>query len=156
PGKDRIVNISRSNASALSTFFPFGAESNVSVADKKYEAIQFTSENWNVPQPIVISADKNLDVAVNVKFIGRSGNLPLTWALCFGGIGALLVVLGLYHLVALPKPEEVSAAASARAPFPVAASVMAGVVLVPVALFMAFYYGLTAVMDLAGIQVVSP
>lgn len=147
PTDERIVNLNRSNSGLLTTFFPFGAEYNVSLADKKNETLRFTPENWNVPQQVAIGADKNLRESVNVSFKGSSGNIPLTWALCFGGVGVLLTLFGVYHLLVLPRAVETRKDdAGERAPFWLAAGVMALLVAIPVGVFMGMYYGLSQLM----------
>jgi len=139
PETTRTVTLRRVSSSFLAELFPFGAERQVELADKAQEVLKFNQSNWNVPQQVVIKADSNLKENVTVPFKAASGNIPLTWALCFGGVGMLLLSLGIYHTLALPKPENDGSTVKPTTPFPVALLVMAGVVIVPVAAYWGLY-----------------
>ena len=139
PDTTRTVTLGRVSSSFLSELFPFGAERQVELADKAQEVLKFSQSNWNVPQEVVIKADANLKESVTVPFKAASGNIPLTWAFCFGGVGMLLLGLGIYHTLALPKPENDSSRLKPTTPFPIALLVMAGVAIVPVLAYWGLY-----------------
>lgn len=151
PEDEQTVTLRREASSFLTELFPFGAEQQVELADRKYEVLKFDETNWNVPQEIVFTADANLKESIVVPFKATSGNISLTWAICFGGIGALMFAFGIFHLFALPRPPTDHAALKPETPFAVAALVMAGVVALPVAIYMVFYYGIFGVLESAAV-----
>lgn len=140
PTEERTVTLRRVSSSFFSELFPFGPEQQVNLADKKHEVLKFDQENWNVPQEIAFKADGNLKEAIDVPFKAASGNLPLTWALCFGGVGVILLGFGGYHMLALPRPAADGAHAKPGTSFSKALGVMALVVAVPVAVYAGMYY----------------
>lgn len=148
PETTRTVALTRESSSFWSTLFPFGAEQQVSLADRKYEALQFGADNWDQPQEVVFSADGNMRESIAVKFKATSGNIPLSWGLCFGGVGLLLASLGVFHLFALPKPRLDGANQTPTTPFSHALMAMVGVVAVPVAIYAASYYVIFAGLSL--------
>ncbi len=149
PTTTRTVTLRRVASSFMSELFPFGTEQQVALEDKKYEVLKFNASNWNVPQEVVLKADANLKGEINVPFRANSGNIPLTWGICFGGIGALMLGFGLFHLFALPKPESDGASITPSTPFIQALGVMALVVAVPVVLYTIFFYGINSAVTAA-------
>lgn len=144
PEGDQTVTLRREASSFWAQLFPIGLEQQISLS-KDTEVITFNADNWNVPQPVVFSADENLKGTVRAPFVAASGNLPLTWGICFGGIGALLLGIGVFHLVTLPRPAADFNVAPTT-PFHIAAMVMALVVAIPIGLYWLAFSGISYVL----------
>lgn len=135
PETTRTVTLRRVEGSFMKEMFPYGPERQVEISDKKNEVLKFNAENWNVPQQVEFKANANMKQPVTAQFKASSGNVAKTWAACFGGIGGLLFLFGLYHLAVLPKPARDGVTEPTGTPFIVALGVMILVVALPVALF---------------------
>lgn len=142
PTDTRTVTLGRESSSWLSSFLPLGPEQAVSLTDKEFEVLKFTSADWNVPKTVAFKVDESFEGTIQVPFRAASGNLPLTWGICVGGIGAVLLIFGIYHLLVLPKPIADGAGARGQSPFAVAALAMAMVVAVPVFIYWATFKGI--------------
>lgn len=151
PEDERKVTIGRQSSSFLTQFFKYGAEYDVEL-DKKHEVLTFDQTNWNVPQAIEFKADANMKGTVMVPFRAASGNLPLTWGLCFGGVGIMLLGFGIFHLFALPRPAA-DVNTKPETPFALAALVIAFVVAVPVLGYWAAFTGIRWLLDFASHRV---
>jgi PAT family beta-lactamase induction signal transducer AmpG len=66
---------------------------------------EFTQANWNKPQQSVFKVDHKLKNEITSTYRATAGNTPFAWAIATSSLGALLLMLGLYHKVVLPKPE---------------------------------------------------
>ena len=70
----------------------------------------FTEKNWKHPALAVIQLDPKLDKISQAEFIGRSGNIPLSWLFTFFVMAGLFVLFFIYHKIILPKPAADKAA----------------------------------------------
>ena len=70
------------------------------------ERLEFTSENWDKTAWILIQLDHRLDRAASAYFEGRSGNIPLAWAITFAILAGLFLCFFLYHKFFLPRPAN--------------------------------------------------
>lgn len=143
PAEARTVTLGRKSSSWLSSFLPLGPEQAVSLTDKEFEVLKFTSSDWNVPKTVAFKVDPGFEGTVEVPFRAASGNLPLTWGICVGGIGAVLLLFGLYHLIVLPKPASDGTGARGTTPFALAALAMALVVALPVGAYWGLFEGVS-------------
>lgn len=139
PETTRTVNLKRITSSLWYDFFPMGPEQRISLG-KGEDVLLFGPDNWQIPQDIVVTVDERQQTDLTVTFQATSGNIALTWAICFAGVGVLLIVFSLYHWLFMPKPLADGAQDPSTTPFWKAMGVMALVVLAPVLSYVALYY----------------
>jgi PAT family beta-lactamase induction signal transducer AmpG len=68
------------------------------------ERLVFTSENWNKSALAVIEIDPKLSTKSKAVFVGRSGDIPLSWSITFFILAGLFILLFIYHKFILPYP----------------------------------------------------
>lgn len=68
--------------------------------------LEFTKNNWDKIAWIAFQLDPKLDSPSETVFVGRSGNISLSWTLTFIFIALLFVGFGIYHRFILPFPSE--------------------------------------------------
>ena len=66
----------------------------------------FRATNWNMPAALVFQADPKLRNGVSATYHARSGNIPLSWMITFMVMAGLFLVFGVYHRLALPRPDR--------------------------------------------------
>lgn len=149
PETTRTVTLKRIASSTLYEFFPLGPEERVNLG-KGEDILLFGPDNWDEPQDIVVSVDPRLSSDLTVTFRATSGNIALTWAICFGGVGVMLVIFSIFHWFVLPRPAEDGAQDPSATPFSKALGVMALVVVAPIVFYLGLYhsfnYALSAVL----------
>jgi PAT family beta-lactamase induction signal transducer AmpG len=77
--------------------------------DKNFNLVEgsrliFTGNNWNMPACLVFQADPKLEKISSAGFIVRSGNIALSWSICFFILAVLFILFFLYHRFILPFP----------------------------------------------------
>jgi PAT family beta-lactamase induction signal transducer AmpG len=140
PKEKTIVSITRRNSSLLASFFPIGPEQLVTI--KAGDRLEFTPENWNKPQTIVVGADAKLREETLAVYKATAGNIALTWSMCFAGMAGLFLLMAGLHSFVLPRPltDGADAASAPKSPFLVAAGALVGTMLVPIAIIAALFY----------------
>jgi PAT family beta-lactamase induction signal transducer AmpG len=68
------------------------------------ERLQFGPNNAHQKAKIAVALDHQLRNATSASFIARSGNIRLAWSVTIGTVALSLMLLGLYHMLILPKP----------------------------------------------------
>lgn len=68
---------------------------------------EFTASNWDKPVPAVIRVDHNLTSQTSSQFKATAGNIAFSWTVSLGCLGIVLMLLAVYHRIALPKPIEI-------------------------------------------------
>jgi len=68
---------------------------------------EFTAANWDKPVAAVIRVDHNLTSQTNSLFKATAGNIAFSWIVSLGAIGAILLLLAVYHRIALPRTIEI-------------------------------------------------
>lgn len=147
PDKDVVVSLSRIPSKWYGYILTgVGTEQLLKVSGG--DRLVFTPKNWDTAQQVTVEADKSIakeTSPVDAAFKVSAGNIPLSWGVCFFGMGALFVMLFLYHhAFALPKPATDGArvAGEVRAPFARAATWLALTVIVPILVMVGMFYGL--------------
>lgn len=69
---------------------------------------EFTESNWNKPQRSVFKVDHKLKQEISSTYKATAGNTPFAWGVAMGSLGLLMLLLGIYHKVILPKPEVIT------------------------------------------------
>jgi PAT family beta-lactamase induction signal transducer AmpG len=101
-GRTVAVSVSLAPSKWWYFFFPVGDEANVKV--EKGDRLEFGPNNWDKPQLVEIHVHKNLNKPILVNLRVAAGNIPLAWAICIGVVGAVYLLLWLYHTLVMPKP----------------------------------------------------
>lgn len=91
------------NQSLVLNLSYFEGDKNFSI--KGPSRFSFTSTNWEQPVFAIIQIDPKLQKASSASFRAVSGNFKLAWSITFLVLAAMMVLLGLYHKFALPRPE---------------------------------------------------
>lgn len=68
---------------------------------------EFTASNWDKPVAAVIRVDHNLTSQTSAQFRATAGNIAFSWTVSLGCLGIVLMLLAVYHRIALPKPIEI-------------------------------------------------
>jgi len=68
---------------------------------------EFTASNWDKPVAAVIRVDHNLTSQTSSQFRATAGNIAFSWTVSLGCLGIVLMLLAVYHRIALPKPIEI-------------------------------------------------
>ncbi|MCC6493076.1 MAG: MFS transporter [Pirellulales bacterium] len=68
------------------------------------ERFSLNESNWSAPFAAVVEVDAKLDESSAAWFDVRSGNLTLAWSATFFVVAGLFLLIGLYHLLVLPRP----------------------------------------------------
>jgi len=68
---------------------------------------EFTAANWDKPVAAVIRVDHNLTSQTSSQFKATAGNIAFSWTVSLGCLGIVLMLLAVYHRIALPKPNEI-------------------------------------------------
>lgn len=98
PSKDEtiVVNLTRKSGSK-----------DIDLPKKNTGRFEFNASNWNKPVAAVIKVDHNLSAQVTSQFTATAGNIAFSWTFSLGIIGIVLLLLALYHRIALPRPAEI-------------------------------------------------
>lgn len=87
--------------------FTFGRETGTaSLGVAEGSRITFTKENWNLPAIAIIQANGSAEAGGAALFLGRSGNIRLSWMLTFFITAGIFILLFLYHFFVLPYPAS--------------------------------------------------
>ena len=65
----------------------------------------FDENNWNQFQRTTIKVKPNLQKKASARFEAQSGDVAWSWSISISMLGFLFLLLALYHLFILPKPE---------------------------------------------------
>ena len=94
-GETIVVNLSRKSGSK-DIDFPRNGKSR----------FEFTDLNWDKPAQVVIRVDHNLTAQTGTLFRATAGNIAFSWTVSLGILGLILLMLAIYHRIALPKTSE--------------------------------------------------
>ncbi len=67
---------------------------------------EFDENNWDKPAFAVAQLDSKLSKESHAIFVGRSGNITLSWSIVFIFIAILFAVFSIYHKFMLPRPAS--------------------------------------------------
>ena len=67
---------------------------------------EFTEQNWNKPLMAVIQLDPKLKKQSSATFVGRAGNINLSWIVTFFFMAGLFALFSIYHRLILPYPAN--------------------------------------------------
>ncbi len=84
---------------------------------KSGELLVFTGQNWDQPQTVVFEARSLIPGTVGRHFEMTAGNITLSWAVVFVGLGVFFVGLFLWHSYILPHPTSDITDTTNRPPF---------------------------------------
>ncbi len=84
------------------TFSHLRGDNNFSVIEG--ERFVFTSENWDKVAFAVVQVDYKLKQNSDATFVGKSGNIPLSWSITFFLLTGIFISLAIYHKFVLPYP----------------------------------------------------
>jgi len=90
-----VVNLSRKSGSK-----------DIDLLKNQTGRFEFTSANWDKPVGAVIRADHNLANQTSSQFRATAGNIAFSWTVSLGCLGIVLLLLAIYHRMALPRPGE--------------------------------------------------
>jgi PAT family beta-lactamase induction signal transducer AmpG len=120
--------------------FKYGSEFLISGAAADGRDILEFAPGTTQPLTAIIKANEKLSEPVEVRFNIGAGDIPLSWGIILGGVGAFFLLVTLWHAFTLPKPAE-DAGTSAKVPFMQAAFWLGVAVMVPfVGLFAVGYF----------------
>ena len=94
-GETIVVNLNRKSGSK-DIDFPRNGRSR----------FEFTNANWDKPFQMIIRVDHNLSTFTGSLFRATAGNIAFSWTVSLGVLGLLLLMLAVYHRIALPKTSE--------------------------------------------------
>jgi PAT family beta-lactamase induction signal transducer AmpG len=109
---------------------------------KSGERLVFTDQTWNVPQAVTFEAKALIPGTVGRDFEMTAGNITLSWAIVFVGLGVFFVGLFLWHSFILPYPTSDMTDTVNRPPFYKPAFWLFIAVILPVGLGIALYVGM--------------
>jgi PAT family beta-lactamase induction signal transducer AmpG len=115
--------------------FKFGPEFLVTASSSDRREVLAFAPGTTQPLQAVIQANAKLKEPIDVQFNIGAGDIPLSWGIILGGVGAFFFLAMLYHVFAIPKPASDSGAAT-TVPFYQAAFWLGLAVIVP---FVALY-----------------
>ncbi len=67
---------------------------------------EFTASNWDKPVAATIRVDHNLTSQTSSQFKATAGNIAFSWTVSLGCLGIVLLLLAVYHRIALPRPMD--------------------------------------------------
>lgn len=149
PETTQVVTINRKYSSFFSAFFPVGAEQLIKVS--KGERLEFGPENWNEPQIVVAEADEKLKEPATARFEAAAGDVDLTWTYCFAGMAGIFLLIGMFHTAAMPRAAldgtvtgtaGIAGFEEQRPPFLRALGGVLAMVAVPIAVYVALFFGI--------------
>ena len=94
-GETIVINLSRNTGSK-----------DIDLSRKGKGRFVFTSANWNVPERAIIRVDHNLTTQTSTIFKATAGNTAFSWTVSLGILGIVLILLAVYHRIALPRTQE--------------------------------------------------
>ncbi len=94
-GETIVVNLGRNSGSK-----------DIDLPKNRAGRFEFTRMNWNKPVSAVIRVDHNLTNPTHTLFKATAGNIAFSWTVSLGAIGLVLLLLAVYHRIALPKPLD--------------------------------------------------
>lgn len=97
PAKDEtiVVNLSRKSGSK-----------DIDLYKNQSGRFEFTAANWDKPVGATLRVDHNLVSQTASQFRATAGNIAFSWTVSLGCLGLVLLLLAIYHQVALPRPVE--------------------------------------------------
>jgi PAT family beta-lactamase induction signal transducer AmpG len=101
PEKDVVVNVGRKSGDK---------------GIRLLEGGRFTlnATNWNQHMMVVVQLDPKNSMPTEARFLARSGNIPLAWAITFYTLSAMFLAFCLYHRFVLPRPASDGPSAARR------------------------------------------
>ncbi|MEO8398327.1 MAG: MFS transporter, partial [Ignavibacteriaceae bacterium] len=85
----------------------FGRESgDNSISLVEGTRFEFNQKNWNQTSMAVIQLDPKLRTESSAFFLGRAGNIPLSWMVTFFVLAGLFILFLIYHKFMLPHPKS--------------------------------------------------
>jgi MFS transporter, PAT family, beta-lactamase induction signal transducer AmpG len=81
--------------------------------------LEFTDSNYTQPACVVFQLDPKSENQADAVFTVRSGNIPLSWSICFVFMAGLFVLFFIYHRFMVPYPASDQAAVSDKNASPV-------------------------------------
>jgi len=96
-GKTIVVNLARRSGSK-----------DIDLPKNQSDRFEFTTSNWNRPVATTLRIDHNLTNKTSSQFSATAGNIAFSWTVSLGAIGLILLLLAVYHRIALPRPLEVN------------------------------------------------
>jgi MFS transporter, PAT family, beta-lactamase induction signal transducer AmpG len=76
------------------------------LSKKQTGRFEFTSTNWNKPVMASIKVNHNLAGKASSQFVVTAGNIAFSWVVSLGVLGVVLLLIGLYNRIMLPRPLE--------------------------------------------------
>jgi PAT family beta-lactamase induction signal transducer AmpG len=106
------------------------------------ERLVFTRDNWSEPQYVTFSAKSLIPGTVGREFEMTAGNIVMSWAVVFVGLGIFFVGLYAWHAYILPRPTGDLTDTVNRPPFYQPAWWLFLAVIIPVVCIIVLYSGM--------------
>jgi PAT family beta-lactamase induction signal transducer AmpG len=130
PETTQTLTVNQVPSVAHKYIFKYGDEFLVTAAAADGRDILEFAPGTTQPLQVVLKANERLAAPVDVKFTIGAGDIPLSWGIILGSVGAFFLLITGYHAFALPRPAE-DAGTSATVPFLHAAFWLAVATVVP-------------------------
>jgi PAT family beta-lactamase induction signal transducer AmpG len=81
------------------------------------ERLEFTRDDWNEPQPIVVKSDKKTAPDASVTYRVAAGNIPWSWTMVLMSCGVLYLLFASFHGFVMPHPAADASKLEGKPPF---------------------------------------